>query len=150
MALRERLDADMKTAMRGQDRLRLDTIRMIKSSIKYKETEPGATGPLDDAGIERVLASEVKKRRDAIAEYEKAQRQDLADKERAELGVIQSYLPEPMDEAALAQAVEETIREVGAQSPKDMGAVMKALGPKIQGRADGKAAADLVKQKLSS
>ena len=150
MGLRERLDADLKAALRDKDAVKLSTIRMIKSAMKYKETEPGAKGPLDDAGILQVLTSEIKKRRDSIAEYEKADRADLVEKEKAELAVLQSYLPEQLTEAELSRAVDEAIAEAGAQGPKDMGKVMKVLTPRIQGRADTKVAADLVKQKLAA
>ncbi|AKU89957.1 GatB/YqeY domain-containing protein [Vulgatibacter incomptus] len=149
MALRETLDADMKTAMREKDQVRLGTIRMVKSAMKYKETEPGAAGPLDDTGILAVIGSELKKRRDAVAEYEKANRADLADKEKAEIEVLQSYLPAQLSEAELSKLVDEAIAEAGAAGPKDMGKVMKVLTPRIQGRADGKVVADLVKQKLA-
>ena len=150
MTLRERLDADMKTAMREKDQLKLSTVRMIKSAMKYRETEPGATGPLDDAGIVAVVTSEIKKRRDAIAEYEKAGRQELAAKERDELAVLESYLPPQLSAAELESLVDEAIAATGAQGPKDMGAVMKALTPKTQGRADGRAVSDLVKKKLTT
>ncbi len=150
MALREQLDADMKTALREKDQLKLSTVRMIKSAMKYKETEPGAAGPLDEAGILQVITSDIKKRRDSITEYEKAGRNDLADKEKAELAVLQGYLPEQLTPAELEKAVVDAIAEAGAQGPKDMGKVMKILTPRIQGRADGKVAADLVKQKLAS
>jgi len=150
MRLRERLDADMKTAMREKDAVRLSTIRMIKSAMKYKETEAGATGALDDAGILQVLTSEIKKRRDSIVEYEKAGRDDLVAKEKAELEVLQSYLPEQLGADELARLVDEAIAEAGAQGPKDMGKVMKVLTPRIQGRADTRVAADLVKQKLAT
>jgi uncharacterized protein len=150
MALREQLDADMKTALREKDQLRLSTIRMIKSAMKYKETEPGASGLLDDSGILQVVTSEIKKRRDSVAEYEKANRPDLADKEKAEIVVLQAYLPEQLTPAELEKMVADAIAETGAQGPKDMGKVMKVLTPRIQGRADGKVAADLVKQKLAS
>jgi len=150
MALREQLDADMKTALREKDQLKLTTIRMIKSAMKYKETEPGASGLLDDSGILQVITSEIKKRRDSVTEYEKGGRTDLADKERAEIAVLQAYLPAQLSPAELEQAVAQAIAEAGAQGPKDMGKVMKVLTPRIQGRADGKVAADLVKQKLAT
>lgn len=150
MGLREQLDADMKTAMKEKDQNTLSTIRMIKSAMKYKEVEPGAAGPLDDTGILQVLTTEIKKRRDSVSEYEKAGRQDLADKEQAEIAVLQRYLPAQLSEAEIDKLVEETIAEVGAQGPKDMGKVMKAIGPKTTGRADGKLVADRVKQKLSA
>lgn len=149
MTLRERLDAEMKAAMRDKDPVKLSTIRMIKSAMKYKETEPGATGPLDDGGIVAVVVSELKKRRDAIAEYEKAGRPELADKERGELKILEAYLPEQLTAAELEKVVDEAIVATGAKGPKDMGAVMKALVPKTQGRADGKAVSDLVKKKLT-
>ena len=150
MGLREQLDADMKTALREKDQLRLSTVRMIKSAMKYKETEPGATGPLDETGILQVVTSEIKKRRDAATEYEKANRPDLAAKENAELAVLQAYLPPQLSEAELAKAVADAIAEADALGPKDMGKVMKVLTPRIQGRADTRVAADLVKQKLAT
>jgi uncharacterized protein YqeY len=150
MGLREQLDQDMKTALREKDAVRLSTVRMIKSAMKYRETEPGATGPLDDAGIVQVVSSEIKKRRDSIAEYEKGGRQDLVDKEKAELAVLQSYLPAQLTEAEVERLVEQAISEAGAKGPKDMGPVMKALQPRIQGRADGKMVSEKVKQKLAS
>lgn len=148
MGLREQLDADMKTALKEKDQLKLSTVRMVKSAMKYKETEPGATGPLDDTGILQVLTSEIKKRRDSVAEYEKAGRTDLAEKEQAEIAVLQGYLPAQLTAEELSKVVDEAIAEAGATSPKDMGKVMKVLTPKTQGRADGKVVADLVKQKL--
>lgn len=150
MGLREQLDQDMKTAMREKDAVRLSTVRMIKSAMKYRETEAGAKGPLDDAGIVQVISSEIKKRRDSIAEYEKGGRQDLVDKEKAELAVLQSYLPEQLPEAEVERLVDQAIAEVGAKGPRDMGPVMKTLQPRIQGRADGKMVSEKVKQKLSS
>src|SRR5690606_30879940 len=103
----------------------------------------------DDAGIVQVISSEIKKRRDSIAEYEKGGRADLVEKEQAELKVLQSYLPEQLSEAEVERLVDEAIAATGAQGPRDMGPVMKALQPKIQGRADGKMVSEKVKQKLS-
>ena len=149
MSLREQLDADLKDALRSKDQVRLSTVRMIKSAMKYKETEPGASGPLDETGILQVIGSELKKRRDSVTEYEKAGRTDLADKERAEIAVLQGYLPAQLSADELGKLVDEAITEAQAAGPKDMGKVMKVLTPRIQGRADGKAVADLVKQKLA-
>lgn len=149
MSLRERLDADMKTALRSKDSLRLSTIRLIKSAVTYKETEAGAKGPLGDEGILQVIVSEVKKRRDSVAEYEKAGRTDLAEKENAEIEVLQDYLPAQLSEEELSRMVDEAIAEAGASSPRDMGGVMKLLTPKTQGRADGKLVAELVKRRLA-
>lgn len=150
MALREKLDADMKTALREKQTLKLSTIRMLKSAVQYKETEPGAKGPLDDDAILQVITSEVKKRRDSIGEYEKAGRTELAAKEQEELDILQTYLPTPLTEAEIEALVDEAVAEAGATGPRDMGKVMKILTPRTQARADGKFVADLVKQKLSN
>jgi hypothetical protein len=148
MGLKERLEQDQKTAMRERAQLRLDTIRMLKSAIKYREIE--LMKPLDDAGIHGVIASEVKRRRDAAEQYRAGNRQDLADKEDAELAILQAYLPQQLGEDELRAKVDEAVKKVGAQGMKDMGAVMKALMPEIQGRADGKVVSELVKARLSS
>src|SRR6266540_806335 len=123
MGLKEQLDQDMKAAMRERAQLKLDTIRMLKSAIKYREIE--LMKPLDDGGIQAVIATEVKRRRDSVEQYKAGNRQDLADK------------------------VDAAVKAVGAQGPKDMGAVMKALLPEVQGRADGKVVSELVKARLS-
>ena len=148
MALRERLDEDMKAAMRQRDQLRLSTIRMLKSAVKYREIEIMKT--LDDAGIQGVIASEIKRRRDSVEQYRAGNRADLADKEDAEMRVLQGYLPQQLSAEELAAKVDEVIAQVGAQGPKDMGAVMKALLPAVQGRADGKVVSELVKQRLAA
>ncbi len=147
MALKERLDQDMKQAMREKAQLRLDTIRMLKSAIKYREIE--LMKPLDDAGVEGVVATEIKRRRDSVEQYRAGNRQDLADKEAAEIVILQAYLPQQLTEAELRAKIDEAVKKVGAQGPKDMGAVMKALMPEVQGRAEGKQVSDLVKARLS-
>jgi uncharacterized protein YqeY len=147
MALKERLDQDLKTAMREKAELKLSTIRMLKSAIKYREIE--LMKPLDDAGIEGVIATEIKRRRDSVEQYKAGNRQDLADKEAAEIAFLQTYLPQQLTEAEVRAKVEEAVKKVGAQGPKDMGAVMKALLPEVQGRAEGKLVSDLVKARLS-
>ena len=147
MALKERLDQDLKTAMREKAQLRLDTIRMLKSAIKYREIE--LMKPLDDAGIEGVIATEIKRRRDSVEQYRAGNRQDLADKEAAEIVILQAYLPQQLTEAEVRAKVDEVVKRVGAQGPKDMGAVMKALLPEVQGRAEGKLVSELVKARLS-
>jgi uncharacterized protein YqeY len=148
MALKERLDQDMKAAMREKAQLRLDTIRMLKSAIKYREIE--LMKPLDDAGIEGVVSTEIKRRRDSVEQYRAGNRQDLADKEAAEIVILQAYLPQQLTEAEVRAKVEEAVKKVGAQGPKDMGAVMKALLPEVQGRAEGKLVSELVKARLSA
>ncbi len=147
MALKERLDQDMKQAMRDKAQLKLDTVRMLKSAIKYREIE--LMKPLDDAGIEGVIATEIKRRRDSVEQYKAGNRQDLADKEAAEIGILQAYLPQQLTEAEVRAKVDEVVKRVGAQGPKDMGAVMKALLPEVQGRAEGKLVSELVKARLS-
>jgi len=147
MALKERLDQDMKAAMREKAQLRLDTIRMLKSAIKYREIE--LMKPLDDAGVEGVVATEIKRRRDSVEQYKAGNRMDLADKEAAEIVILQAYLPQQLTEAEVRAKVEEAVKKVGAQGPKDMGAVMKALLPEVQGRAEGKLVSELVKARLS-
>jgi hypothetical protein len=147
MALKERLDQDMKSAMREKAELKLSTIRMLKSAIKYREIE--LMKPLDDAGIEGVIATEIKRRRDSVEQYKAGNRQDLADKEAAEIGFLQGYLPQQLTEAEVRAKVDEVVKRVGAQGPKDMGAVMKALLPEVQGRAEGKLVSELVKARLS-
>jgi len=148
MALRERLDEDLKAAMRQKDPLRLNTIRGLKSAVKYREIELMNT--LDDAGILGVIASEIKRRRDAVEQYHAGGRQDLVEKEEAESRILHGYLPQQLSTAELEAKVDEVIAQVGAKGPKDMGAVMKALLPQVQGRADGKAVSELVKQRLAA
>jgi hypothetical protein len=147
MALRERLDEDLKSAMRARDSLRMNTIRGLKSAVKYREIE--LMKPLDDAGILGVAATEIKRRRDSVDQYRAGNRPDLADKEEAEIRLLQDYLPQPLAAAELEAKVDEVIARVGAKGPKDMGAVMKALLPDVQGRADGKVVSELVKQRLA-
>lgn len=149
MTLRERLDADMKDAMRAKDQLRLDVVRAVKSAVKYREVEGDKAVVLDEAGILQVLGSEIKKRRDSVEQYRAGGREELARKEEAEIAILQAYLPQQLSAEELARKVEEAIAKVGAKGPKDMGQVMKALLPEVQGRADGKAVSELVKQKLA-
>ena len=147
MSLKERLDQDLKTAMREKAQLRLDTIRMLKSAIKYREIE--LMKPLDDAGIHAVISSEVKRRRDAVEQYKAGNRPDLADKEDAEIAILQGYLPQQLTQDELRAKVEAAVTATGAQGMKDMGKVMKALLPEVQGRAEGSAVSELVKARLS-
>ncbi len=147
MPLKEQLDADLKAAMKGKDALKLSVVRMLKSAVKYREIE--VMKPLDDAGVLGVVASEIKRRRDSVEQYKAGSRQDLVDKEEAEIRILQSYLPQQLSEAELRAKVDEVIARTGAKGPKDMGAVMKALMPDVQGRAEGKAVSDMVKQRLA-
>jgi len=147
MALKEQLDQDLKTAMREKAQLRLETIRMLKSAIKYREIE--LMKPLDDAGIQGVIAVEVKRRRDAIEQYRAGNRPELAEKEEAEIVVLQGYLPQQLSADELRAKVDAAVAAVGAQGMKDMGKVMKALMPEVQGRAEGSAVSEMVKARLS-
>jgi len=147
MALREKLDEDLKSAMRAKDSLRMNTVRALKSAVKYREIE--LMKPLDDAGILGVVATEIKRRRDSVEQYRAGNRADLADKEDAEIKILQEFLPQQLTREEVEAKVAEAITRVGAQGPKDMGAVMKALLPEVQGRADGKVVSELVKQRLA-
>ncbi len=149
MGLRERLDADLKAAMKEKDELKLSVVRMLKSAVRYREVEGEKAVTLDEAGILQVVATEIKRRRDSVEQYRAGKREDLARKEEAEIAILQGYLPAQLSEAELRAKVDEVVARVGAKGPKDMGAVMKALLPEVQGRAEGKAVSDLVKQRLA-
>jgi uncharacterized protein len=133
--------------MREKDALKLSVIRMLKSAVKYREIE--VMKPLDDAGVIAVLSSEIKRRRDSVEQYRAGNRQDLAEKEEAEIVLLQSYLPVQLSEDELRAKVDAAVLASGAKGPKDMGAVMKALLPDVQGRADGKVVSEMVKSRLS-
>ena len=147
MTLRERLDADMKEAMRDEDTVKLAVVRMLKSAIKYREIE--VMKPLDDAGVLQVITQEIKRHKDSVEQYRAGGREELARKEEAEIALLQAYLPKQLSAEELGRKVDEAIAKAGAKGPKDMGLVMKALLPEVQGRADGKAVSELVKQKLA-
>ncbi len=147
-SLKDRIQDDMKSAMRAKDKVRLGTIRLILAAIKQKEVDDQST--LNDDQVLVVLEKMVKQRRDSIKQYEDADRQELADIEKEEITVLQEYLPEQMDITELEAVVAEIIASVGASGPQDMGKVMGALKPRIQGRADMGQASQLVKTKLSS
>ncbi len=147
MALKEQLDQDMKAAMRDKDALTLSVVRLLKSAIKYREIE--LMKPLDDAGVLQVISSEVKRRRDSVEQYRAGNRQDLVDKEEAEIAVLQGWLPKQLTAEELKAKIDEVVKAVGAAGPKDMGKVMKALQPEVQGKAEGKVVSELVKARLS-
>ncbi len=147
MALKEQLDADLKTAMRDKDALRTSVVRMLKSAIKYREIE--LIQKLDDAGVQGVIASEIKRRRDSVEQYRAGGREDLASKEEAEIAILQHYLPAQLSPEELGRIVDAAIARAGAQGPKDMGKVMKEVLPEVQGKAEGKAVSELVKAKLA-
>ncbi len=145
--LRERLDADLKDAMRARDELKLTTIRAIKSAVKYKEVE-AANKVLDEPAIIQVIVTQVKQRRDAAAEYKAANRVDLADKEEKEIAILQNYLPTQLSAEQLTAEIARAITEAGAQSVKDLGNVMKIVTPRLKGQAEGKAISEEVKAQL--
>ena len=147
--LSQQITEDMKTAMRGKDTLALNTIRMLKSSIKNVAIEKGgADVELNEGEIIAVIRKEVKKRQDSVEQFEKADRNDLADKEKTEIEVLEKYLPQPLGADELGKLIDEAIAEVGATSKKEMGQVMKALQEKVAGRADGKTLSQAVMAKL--
>ena len=148
MPIVEQINRDITAAMKAKEAERLSALRMMKTALTLRETElPGA---VDDAEAVRVLNTVLKQRRDAAEQYRAAGRNDLADKEENEARLIQTYLPASASEEEMARAVDETIAEVGATSMKDMGAVMKAVRPRLEGKTvDGKALSELVKAKLS-
>ncbi len=148
MSLKETIHKDMIAAMRAKETEKLSVIRMLTSAIKYKEVE-GTAKELDDEGVLAVIQSEVKKRRDSVAEYEKAGRTDLADKEKAEATILQTYLPAQLPDAELEAIVVAAIAEAGATSANNLGAVMKIVTSKTKGRADGKRVSEMVKAKLA-
>jgi uncharacterized protein YqeY len=147
MSLADRLQSDLKTAMRDGDVLRRDTLRMVLSAAHNAQV--AARRPLTDEELVGVLTKESKTRRESIEAYEKAGRDDLAGKERAELSFITGYLPEQLSEDELVALVREAIAETGASSTRDLGRVMGVLAPRIRGRADGRAASALVAQELA-
>ena len=150
MTLEERIDSDLKDAMRAKDAVKLSVLRMLKSALKYSAIEKvGVDGKLDDSEATQVIRKQVKQRQDSIESFEKGGRPELAEKEKAELAILGAYLPQAMAPDELAKLVRETITEVGATSKAQMGAVMKALQAKVAGRADGKSLSQEVQRQLS-
>ncbi|MBN2885548.1 MAG: GatB/YqeY domain-containing protein [Chromatiaceae bacterium] len=146
--LKQRIQDDMKSAMKAGDKPRLGVIRLMLAAIKQREVDERIE--LDEAQVLAVLDKMVKQRRDSIAQYRDAGREDLADTEAFELGVIQDYLPEALSDAEIAELIEQAVSESGASAMGDMGKVMAVLRPRIQGRADMGAVSARVKQRLGS
>jgi len=150
MTLQQRLDADLKEAMRSRDAARLGVLRMLKSALKYAAiAKSGAETELSDADALQVIRKQVRQRQDSIESFEKGGRAELAEKEKRELAILEAYLPQAMSADDLSKIVRETIAEVGATSKAQMGAVMKALQAKVAGRADGKTLSAEVARQLS-
>jgi hypothetical protein len=149
MTLMARITDDIAAAMRARDQARLAPLRMAKAALMNREVEKGR--PLDEPESQQVIASLLKQRRDSIEQFRAGGREDLAAKETAEIGVLQTYLPPPMDAAEIERLVDDAIAESGASSAKDMGRVMKAVMSRFAGRAvDGKTVNELVRRKLGS
>ena len=148
MTLKERINEDMKAAMRASDKERLSTIRMAQAAIKQREVDERTT--LDDAQVIAVIEKMVKQRRESVAQFEQGGRSDLAEKEEREIAVLQGYLPEPLSESELDAIIREAIAESGASSMKDMGKVMGLLKPQLQGRADMGSVSGMIKAKLGN
>jgi len=146
MALKASLEQALKDAMRSNDTVRKNTIRMVLAAVK--EAEVLKKAELDDSAILALLQKEVKSRNEALGEAEKAERPDLAASARAEIKVLEGYLPKAMGAQELEEIVQAAIAEVGATTPADMGKVMKAVLPKLQGRAEGGQVSGLVRSKL--
>jgi len=147
MGLREKLNEDIKAAMKAREAERLAALRLMLSAVKQREVDERIT--LDDAGVVSVVEKMIKQRKDSIAQYEKAARQDLADKEKYEISVIEAYLPKQLSQAEVEAVVAEAIASTGAKSPADMGKVMGVVKPKLAGKADMGKVSAIVKSKLA-
>ena len=147
MTLKEQLDSAMKEAMKARDDLRLSAVRMIRAMIKNREIEQ--KNELDDQGVIEVISTLAKQRRESIRLYQEGNRQDLVDKEEAELLILLGFLPAQLSVAEITELVARIIAETGAQGSRDMGKVMKALSPLTTGRADGKTVSETVKRLLA-
>lgn len=145
--IKDKIQEDMKTAMRSQDKERLATIRLILAALKQREVDERIE--LTDEHILSILDKMIKQRRESIAQFEAGNRPELAEKEKAEIHVIQTYLPAQLSEAEITALIDASLQETGATSAKDMGKVMAILKPKLQGRADVGAVSNKVKERLS-
>jgi hypothetical protein len=148
MILKQRVTEDMKAAMRAKDAARLSAVRLLLAAMKQKEVDERVE--LTDADVLGIIEKMVKQRRESIAQFEKAARQDLADQEKFEIGVLSAYLPQQMSQAEVEQAIAAAVAESGAGGVKDMGKVMALLRPRLAGRADMGKVSALVRTKLGS
>jgi len=150
MTLQQRVDSDLKEAMRAKNATKLNVLRMLKSALKYAAiAKSDAEAELSDAEAVQVIRKQAKQRQDSIESFEKGGRAELAEKEKEELAILNTYLPQGMTPDELAKVVRETIAELGATSKAQMGAVMKALQAKVGGRADGKTLSSEVQKQLT-
>jgi len=151
MTLLERVDSDLKEAMRARDATRLGVLRMLKSALKYAAiAKSGAEAELSEAEAAQVIRKQARQRQDSIESFEKGGRVELAKKEKEELSILNGYLPQAMSGDELAKIVRETIAETGATSKAQMGAVMKAVQAKVAGRADSRTLSAEVQKQLGS
>jgi uncharacterized protein YqeY len=148
--LKDRIGEDMRTAMKRRDQVRVSTLRMLMAAVKNAEVQGAQARELSDEEVVGVVGREAKRRKEAIEAYSGAGRADLAEKENAELAVLQEYLPEALSNVEVEAMVDAAIAETGATGPKQMGEVMKAVMPKVRGRADGAAISAIVKRKLGA
>jgi hypothetical protein len=147
MTTRQDLEAALKQAIRAKDDLHKRTIRMALAAVQLAEVEK--RGALDEAGVAAILRKEIKSREETIVDARRAERSDLIAASEAEIGVLQTYLPQAMDPGELERLARQVVAEVGASAPQDLGNVMKVLLPRLEGRASGKAVSDLVRDLLS-
>lgn len=147
MLLKDQLMEDLKVAMKEKDVVRKSTITMLRAAIKQMEVDQRVD--LDDENVIEIIAKQIKQKRSALEEFEKANRQDLVDEAHQEIKVLEAYLPEQLSEEELKQVITEAIAETGAATPKEMGKVISLVSGKTKGRADGKLIATLVKEILS-
>ena len=145
--LKDQLTNDMKDAMRAKETVRLGTIRMLIAALKKHEIDSQTT--LDDAGTLKIIQKQIKQRRDSISQFEEAGRQELADKEKEELAVLEAYLPAQLDETAVKAIIDKAVADTGANSMKDMGKLMGAIKPQLEGKADMGLVSKLVKAALA-
>jgi hypothetical protein len=147
MSLKDRINEDMKSAMRARETARLSAVRLLLAALKQREVDERKT--LSDAEVVAVIEKMLKQRRDSIEQYEAAQRKDLADAEKFEVSVLQTYMPQALSEAELEAAVVQAVADSGAKGPQDMGKVMAVLKPALAGRADMGKVSALVKARLA-
>ena len=148
MSLYDTIDSDLKSALKSKDSIRLSTLRMVRTALKNKEVE--LRRKLEEAEILRIFAQQAKQHKDSIEQYERGERHDLADKEKQELAILESYLPSQLGEEELRSVIKAIIAETGASGVKDIGKVMKEAMVRLAGKADGKIVNKIVKDLLSS
>lgn len=148
LQLQERLQSEMKEALRAGDQVRLSVIRLLRSSIKNREIEKGKGRPLSEEELFQLIATAIKQRREAIEQYQKGHRQDLVDKEQKEMEILQGYLPRPLSRSELLDIIKKASSDAGVTDVKEMGKVMKVLMPQVVGRAEGSEVSQLVREVL--